>query len=101
MTSEGHTKLHRVSFSTNVLEHIGTRYLGRSFQLLRLDYNLGERMQPNAVSTSGAYAICSGKTGQILRVTLHHHLAWSFLADGEDRFVAEIELHPHTKAIPT
>jgi hypothetical protein len=98
LTSEGHTKLHRVSFSTNVLDHIGSRHLGKPYQVLRLDYRLGKRMENGSTSETGAYAICSGRTGQILRVTLHYTMAWSFLADGDDRFVAEIELQPHRKS---
>ncbi len=95
MTSDNLQKLHRVSFSTDVLNHVGSRYLGKPYQILRLNYTMGERLPHRARSATGAYAICSGQNGIILRVTLLHELAWNFLADGEERFVAEIALHPH------
>ena len=82
-----------MSFSTNVLQHIGAHFLGRPYQLLRLDYTLGLRLPLGARSSTGAYAICSGRTGRILRVTLLHDLAWQFLSDEEERFVAEIALY--------
>jgi hypothetical protein len=95
LTSDNHRLLHRVSFSPNVLRHIGSRFLEKPYQILRLDYTLGLRLAFGARSATGAYAICSGRTGKILRVTLLSELAWGFLADEVDRFVAEIAITPY------
>jgi hypothetical protein len=95
LTTDNLQKLHRVSFSTDVLNHVGSRYLGKPYQILRLDYTMGERLPHRARSSTGAYAICSGQTGLILRVTLLYEMAWEFLSDGQERFVAEIAMRPY------
>lgn len=85
------TKLHRVSFSQNVLEHVGDRYLGKPYQILRLRYTVGRRLKPGEISQTGAYAILSGRNNAILRVSLCPITAHT-LADGTDRFAAEVQL---------
>lgn len=80
-----------MSFSTNVLEHVGSRFLGKPYQLMKLKWKVGRRLLPGEKSQTGAYAIISARNNHLLRVSLCPNTA-HLLADGEDRFAAEISL---------
>jgi hypothetical protein len=79
------------------LEHIGKRFLGKPFQILRIQYEIGNRLSPGQTSRTGMYAILSGRNSRILRATLCKEVA-EFMADGEDRFLAELRVIPKTES---
>jgi hypothetical protein len=58
---------------------------------LRIRYAIGRWLKPGEVSTTGAYAILSGRDNQILRASLCHETA-HFLAEGPDRLIAELKI---------
>lgn len=91
LLSEKGQKLHRVSFSRSVLEHVGSRFLGKPYQIMKLRWEIGRRLDPGELSQTGAYALISARNNHLLRVSLCPNAAY-FMGDGEDRFVAEIAL---------
>lgn len=73
------------------MEHIGGRYLGKPYQVLRLGYEVGRKLSLGEESPTGVYAILSSRNSRVLRASLCPTTA-AFLADGEDRFLAEMRL---------
>ena len=74
-----------------MLEHVGGRYLGKPYQIMRLRWEIGRRIAPGELSTTGAYAIISSRNNHLLRASLCPNTA-HLLGDGEDRYVAEMAL---------
>ena len=94
LTEKG-AKLHRLSFSRNVLEHIGSRYLGKPYQIMKLQWGIGKKLSPGELSSTGAYAIISSRNNHLLRASLCPNTA-HLLGDGSDRYTAELALRRRT-----
>lgn len=77
----------RFSFSRNLLEYLGERYLTCPFEVRQVKFKVGRRLQPGERSDNGMYAIVSERNDKVLRICLFHELS-EFLTD-ESRYRAE------------
>ena len=63
-----------MTFSRSLAEHIA-RTSEAPLHVVRVRLRLGALLAPGAVSPTGLYAVCSARSGRILRVTLFQDLA--------------------------
>ncbi len=80
-------KIHRISFSTSLLEHI-IKDDKSGLQVREISFRLGKELEPNETSSTGMYALVKAKTNWTLRISLHKNVA-NYLCDFETRKLRE------------
>ena len=82
-------KIHRISFSTSLLEHIIKTYPEWAHLELRtIKFKLGKELLPGEDSSSGMYAIVKKKSNWALRISLQKNIA-NYLCDFDSRILRE------------
>lgn len=83
-------KLFRVTFSLSLAEYLA-RLTDERYEVVSLTFRVGRRLEPGEESRSGLYALCSKKTGTVLRISLLQEIAEEML-DPAWRYLAECYL---------
>lgn len=79
-------KIYRITFSKSLAEHIVSKF-NDSYEVKRVAFRLGERLEAGQISKTGLYAIVSEKNNWTLRITLFQQIADTFR--DASRYVAE------------
>lgn len=82
-------KLHRISFSQGLLEHIKDNNSEWShLRLCTIRFRLGRELKRNETSSTGIYAIVKAKNNWTLRISLIKDVA-NYICDFETRKIRE------------
>jgi len=81
-------KIHRISFSTSLLQHIVDTGNDSNLQVKEISFRLGKELEPNETSSTGMYAIVKAKNNWTLRISLIKDVA-NFICDFKTRKIRE------------
>lgn len=86
-------RIHRISFSRSLLDHLGRTFLGGDYTIRPLRFRTGRRLAPGETSSTGLYAICDSRSGRTLRISMFREVA-EFLTGDDSRYIAECGIIP-------
>jgi hypothetical protein len=79
-------RIHRITFSKSLADYIVSQ-MDESYQIHRITFTIGKKLEPQQKSSTGLYAIVSKKTDWTLRITMFQEIAETFRDDS--RYIAE------------
>jgi hypothetical protein len=91
-------QVYRLSFSRSLLNYIRNSYPQYGhLRLVRVKFEIGEKLEPGQSSSTGVYAICKRKNGWPLRLTALPGIAEAF-RDESSRTIHECTIQKIIKA---